>query len=198
MVGNRYKIILSISMNLQTNVRHNKSDSTTANKLTTILFIMYLIALCWILLFKLGVQFSYMENRSVNLVPFRELLLSNGKTDTSEIILNVVIFVPLGIYAGILFKRWIFGKQLLFFFLTSLAVEGLQFVLRIGAFDITDIITNKVGGMIGWMLFIIIKKLFSNDTKAQQFINTLAAIGTAVMVILLALLKMNMLSVRYQ
>ena len=92
------------------------------NKLTTVLFIIYLIALFWILLFKLGVRFSYMENRSVNLIPFSEPLISNGKIDFGEIILNVVIFVPLGIYAGVLFKRWTFGKKLFFFFLISLIV----------------------------------------------------------------------------
>jgi glycopeptide antibiotics resistance protein len=46
-----------------------------------------------------------MANRSVNLIPFREALLLHGKLDFGELIMNVVIFVPLGIYAGILFKR---------------------------------------------------------------------------------------------
>ncbi|MGN6351827.1 MAG: VanZ family protein, partial [Parafilimonas sp.] len=67
------------------------------NKLTKTLFIIYLIALCWILLFKLGVQFSYMNNRSVNLIPFRNLLTSNGKVDIGETVMNVIIFIPLGI-----------------------------------------------------------------------------------------------------
>jgi hypothetical protein len=48
-----------------------------------------------------------MGNRSVNLIPFSEPLILNGKMDVGEIILNVVILVLLGIYAGILFERWI-------------------------------------------------------------------------------------------
>ena len=75
----------------------NKQD-----KLTYVLFVVYLIGLIWILLFKLGVHFSYMGNsRSINLIPFSEPLMLNGKIDFGEIIMNVLIFVPIGIYAGI-------------------------------------------------------------------------------------------------
>src|SRR5881398_2542352 len=121
-------------MNLQRVVRNNSEINTVANRLTTVLFTIYLIAICWILLFKLGVQFSYMGNRRISLIPFKEPLFLNGRIDVSEVILNIVIFVPLGIYAGILFKRWNIGKKLFFFFLASLIVEGLQFILAIGAF----------------------------------------------------------------
>ena len=185
-------------MNLQKNWGNNGKDNNGTNELTIVLFVIYLIALCWILLFKLGVRFSYMENREVNLIPFREPLILNGKIDFGEIIMNVIIFVPLGIYAGILFIRWIFGKHIFFFFLTSLIVEALQFIFRVGAFDITDTITNTLGGIIGLMIFIAIERVFKNSVKAQKFINIIATIGTVLMISLLLLLKMNMLPVRYQ
>lgn len=169
-----------------------------ANRVTTVLFIIYLFALLWILLLKLGVRFSYMGVRSVNLIPFSEPLILNGKIDAGEMILNVVIFVPLGIYAGILFERWNFGKKLLFFFLISFIVEGLQFILAVGAFDVTDIITNTLGGIIGLLIFKAIDKVFNNSLKAQKFINLIAAAGTVLAVLFLFLLKMNMLPVRYQ
>ena len=185
-------------MSLQKYWTNNRNDNNAANKLTTVLFIIYLVALLWILVFKLGVRFSYMANRSVNLIPFSEPLILNGKIDFGEMILNVVIFVPLGMYAGILFERWIFGKKVFLFFLVSLMVEALQFILRVGAFDITDIITNTVGGIIGLMIFIAIEKVFKNNSKAQKFINIIAATGTVIMILLLLLLKLNMLPVRYQ
>jgi glycopeptide antibiotics resistance protein len=172
--------------------------NNVTNRLTTVLFIIYLVALYWILLFKLGVRFSYMGNRRVNLIPFSEPLILNGKIDVGEIILNVVIFVPLGIYAGILFERWIFGKKLFFFFLISVMVEGLQFIFAVGAFDITDLITNTLGGIFGFMIFKAIEKAFNNSVKAQKFINLIAAIGTVLMILLLLLLKMDMLPVRYK
>lgn len=172
---------------------NDQKDNNISDKLTTVLFIIYFIALIWILLFKLGVRFSYIGKRSVNLIPF-----SDGNNGVSENILNVLIFVPLGIYAGVLFRRWNISTKLLFFFLTSLTFEGLQFIFKLGAFDITDIITNTFGGAIGLLIFAVIEKAFNNNSKAQKFINIIAAIATVLMISLLLLLKMNMLPVRYQ
>ena len=172
---------------------NHRKDNSVTNKVTTVLFIIYLIALFWILLFKLGVRFSDTGSRSLNLIPF-----NNGKIDVSETILNVIIFVPPGIYAGALFKSWTFSTKLFFLFLISLVFEVLQFILRIGIFDITDIITNTSGGIIGLMIFKAIEKVFNNSVKAKKIINIVAAIGTVLMISLLLLLKMNMLPVRYQ
>lgn len=174
-------------------------EDTKTNKLTNVLFVIYLIALFWILLFKLGVHFSNMGNsRSINLIPFRESLILNGKIDFAEMIMNVVIFVPLGIYAGIVFKRWLTGKQLFLFFLISLIIEGSQYILALGVFDITDIINNTLGGIIGLMIYKGIEKAFKNRDKAQKFINILATIGTFLMILFLFLLKTNNLGIRYQ
>jgi glycopeptide antibiotics resistance protein len=169
--------IIINSMSLQKTWRSDPEVIKITNRLTTALFITYWIALFCILLFKLGVRFSYMGDRSVNLIPFRESLLY-GKTDVGEIISNVVIFATLGIYAGILFKRWTYGNKIFFFFLISLLFEGLQFILKIGAFDITDIITNTSGGIIGLTIFKAIEKVFNNRIKAQKIVNLIAAIGT--------------------
>jgi len=185
-------------MNLQKHWRNNRDDNNT-NKLTNVLFVIYLMALIWILLFKLGVHFTYMGNaRSINLIPFSESLVLNGKIDFAEIIMNVVIFVPLGIYAGILFRRWITGKKLFFFFLISLIIEGVQLILGIGAFDITDIITNTFGGIIGLTIYKGIETAFRNSDQARKFINILASIGTVLMILFLFLLKTNQLGIRYQ
>ena len=92
---------------------HPKAGNV-ANRVTTVLFIIYLVAICWILLFKLGVHFSYMAKRSVNVVPFNRSFIL-----TSENILNVVVFVPLGIYAGVLFQKMDFGEETALRFLTQ-------------------------------------------------------------------------------
>jgi glycopeptide antibiotics resistance protein len=178
-------------MNFPTQQRNTSADNNNANKLTKALFLIYLGGLLWILMLKSGVQFSYMGNRSVNLVPF-------SKVDFSEVILNVVAFVPLGIYTGVLYRRFAFWKNVLLSFLISLVCEGLQFILRLGAFDVTDIIANTLGGLIGLAIFKAIEKLFNNSIKAQKFINIFAAIGTVIMISLLLLLKFNMLPIRYQ
>jgi len=138
-----------------------------------------------------------MGNRNVNLVPFGELFLY-GKMNSSQIILNVVIFVPLGIYAGTLFEKWVFGKQLFFFFLISFIVEALQFILAIGAFDMTDVFTNTLGGLMGLLIFKGLKHVFHNSVKAQKFINIIGVIGTIFMILFIVLLKIDMLPIRYK
>ena len=125
-------------------------------------------------------------------------MILNGKIDISEVILNVLVFVPLGIYAGILFNRWIIGKKILLFFLVSLIIEGCQFISGLGLADITDIIDNTLGGIIGLMIYIGIEKVFNDSFKAQKFINILATLGTLFMILFLFLLKTNNLWLRYQ
>jgi glycopeptide antibiotics resistance protein len=162
------------------------------NRLTYILSIIYLIALFWIIVFKLSVSFHYSGTmKGFNLVPFSAPMSLNGKIDYGEMILNIFVFVPMGIYVGILFKRWIITKKALLFFLVSLLCETLQYIYGVGAFDITDIINNTLGGIIGLIIYKTIEKLFRNDDKSQQFINILAAIGTVLMISLLLFLRIN-------
>lgn len=167
-------------------------DNRKSTKLTKVLFTIYLIALFWIILFKFSLPFSYLGNmRSINLIPFSESLIINDKLDISEIIMNAVIFMPLGIYAGILCKKWSVGKKILLFFSISLLCEVFQYILGVGASDITDIINNTLGGILGLFIYIGIVKIFNDHVKAQKFINVLAAIGTIFMILLLSLLVIS-------
>jgi glycopeptide antibiotics resistance protein len=170
----------------------------TNKKITLSLLLVYIIALIWILLFKMGVRFSYMGNRELNLIPFREYVLYDGKIDRAGTILNVLIFIPLGIYIAILKTNWSIATKIFTCFLCSFAIESLQYLLAIGAFDITDVITNTSGGIIGLAIYYMLRKLLNSNHKAHKLINVLAGAGTLFMIVLLLLLKMNMLPVRYQ
>lgn len=165
-------------------------NNNKRNKLTNALFIIYLVTLFWIIVFKFNVPFSYIGDiRSINLIPFAESVIVNGKLHLNEIIMNVVIFVPLGIYSGVLFKRWTIRKKIFLSFLISLICEVLQFILAIGASDITDIINNTLGAVLGLVMYIGIEKLFRNSIKTQKFVNIIAMIGTISVVSLLLFLK---------
>lgn len=170
-----------------------EKETAQADRLTKALLFIYFIVLGWIILLKLGVQFSYLEERKINLIPF-----ANGYYDKVETVLNVLIFIPLGIYAGILFRKWTFRSNLFFFFLTSLILELLQYLFKFGTFDVTDLLTNTSGGIMGYVLFWAFGKLNTNPLKAQKQINVVATIGTFLFVLLLVLLKLNMLPIRYQ
>mgnify|MGYP004552219861 FL=1 len=145
------------------------------NYLTKVLFIFYILALIWIILFKM--QFSFkglVTSRSINLIPFGESMMVNGMIDVKEIIANVLIFIPFGIYISMLKSEWTFIKKVGSGFIISFAVEILQFIFAIGASDITDIIGNTLGGIIGIGIFYAFYKVFRE--KAIKIINVVALI----------------------
>ena len=74
-------------------------------------------------------------------------------------------FVPFGVFAYALWQEKSFLFQILPIFLTSLGFEVIQFVFAIGATDITDLITNTFGGMIGIGIATVLSKIFKNTWK---------------------------------
>jgi glycopeptide antibiotics resistance protein len=169
----------------------------TADKHTRMLLGVYLIALFWILIFKLGVRFSYMDHRTVNLIPYQDYFLY-GHIDRMEVIMNILIFVPAGLYAGLLLRKLNFLSIFLLLFAMSLCLEILQFVFRIGAFDATDLVNNTLGGLLGYAVIYLSSQITGSKLKVQKVINLLAIMATLIMVILLILLKLNKLPIRYQ
>jgi glycopeptide antibiotics resistance protein len=175
------------------------TDRNKHDRLTYLLLAVYLITIVWILIFKLGVHFSYLGmTRSVNLNPYRAPVILNGRTDFGEILLNVLVFIPLGLYAGVLYRSWSIGRKIMLFTLVSFIVEGVQLMLAVGAFDITDIINNTLGGITGLLLYLGIEKALKSHVKAQKLINVVALAGTVVVLLLLFLLKTNRLGITYQ
>lgn len=175
------------------NKMNSQKNITLANKLTTLLLSIYSTVLFWIIVLKLNISFTYKGTQNVNLIPFREPLLYNGQIDYNEIFLNILIFTPLGLYVGILFKKLRIARKIFSFFMVSLFCEVCQFILKIGAFDITDIINNTFGGIIGLMFFKVLEKAFNSPVKAQKLINIIATICTIIIVSTLLYLKINRL-----
>ena len=168
------------------------NDTSKANKTTKILFIIYMIALFWIIIFKFDIPFSNLGYlRSINLIPYGESLIINNKLDIKEMVMNAVIFIPLGIYLNVLLSRWSVARKVFLVLIVSLICEICQFILGVGASDITDIINNVLGGIIGLALYKGTEKLAKNKDKAHRFINIIALIGTVVMVFLLSVLVIS-------
>lgn len=164
---------------------HKKKDRQ--NKITKILCVIYLLIITWIILFKLSLSFQEVPNfRSVNLTPFAGTARRNGQIDLSEVINNIIVFLPAGIYVSRLKPNWNFFKKLTPIFLLSLFFETAQYVFTIGATDITDLLGNTLGGAIGIGIYFVMHKLFNK--KAPIIVNVLATVGTIIMVGLLGTL----------
>ena len=100
-----------------------------------------------------------------NFIPLLDIVLS-PKTS----LLNILLFIPLGIFLPMLWKENYnnkFSKVLIFGFLLSLIIEILQiFTFRLT--DINDLITNTLGTVIGYLIYM---KLLKNNTMFKNIIS---------------------------
>lgn len=139
----------------------------------------YFVSLSWLILFK-G-QFSlpdFGQYRSINLIPFGASVIVNGRLQFSELLMNVVLFIPLGLYTGMLRPKWSVWAWCLMGVEVSLSFEILQYILGVGATDITDVITNSIGGVLGVLLLLLLKKILKE--KTMQILTILAVAATVV------------------
>lgn len=155
--------------------------------LTFLLMIIYLVLLTWIILFKMSLSWADLPNiRSINFIPFGESVIVNGQVYFSEIIDNLIAFIPLGIYLGMLNPRSGFFDKLWPIVALSLFYEVVQYALAIGATDITDLIANTAGGIVGILLYLLLAKVLKE--KTTKVLNTVAAVCTVLAVAFLAML----------
>lgn len=159
------------------------------NRLTSILFILYIILLTWIILFKMQLSFKGLPYiRNINLIPFGESLIVNDKISLKEVFANLLIFIPVGIYINILESDKKIYKKILPIFLLTLFYEVSQYIFHIGASDITDIIMNTLGGLIGLCFVRFLYMVFNNRNKVNKILNIIALICTILLVGFLLLL----------
>lgn len=159
-----------------------------SKKLTLGLFIVYLAVLTWLIVFKM--QFpgdaGLPHMRNVNLIPFGQSVIVNGRIDFGEIIQNALVFIPYGLLIGILWEEKSFPMKFLPVVLTSFIYECVQYIWAIGASDITDLITNSLGGIIGigiaYVLSLILRR------KWKTLINAVCLIGLILLGILSVML----------
>ncbi|MBE6574108.1 MAG: VanZ family protein [Ruminococcaceae bacterium] len=159
--------------------------STKQKRISYIVFGVYSVLLIWLILFKLTINLSELPSiRGINLIPFhydRETPLHS-----KELLYNIIVFVPFGIYIRILREHWKTSVKILTIFSASFILETAQFIFAIGASDITDIITNTLGGILGIYLCILMKKL--TYKRYIEIFNTVGALTEIIIIGLMVLL----------
>ncbi len=113
-----------------------------------------------------------------NLIPFKEIkrfIMWSLESDYGfksmvlNIFGNVFFFTPLGFFVPALytFKNkglWTFVISLM----TTLSVEIIQLITKIGSFDVDDIILNTFGAVIGYYLYLVAKFIWSKGNLYQR------------------------------
>ena len=132
--------------------------------------------------------------RSANWIPLRGILafltgtdLTTGSTAQavfikglalSNLLGNIVIFVPLGVYVALFHKDKAVWKNTLWVVLASVAAEAAQFAFKTGIGDIDDVLLNTLGGLLGVLLCRGIYWLCKNeDFKARCVVAFMAPLA---------------------
>ncbi len=135
------------------------------------------------ILFKLQFNINDLDTvRSINLIPFYYDKEIGTAFHLKEVLENLLIFVPMGIYLQMLLPKCRFHGKLIIIAGTSLLLEGAQYVLAIGRSDITDLITNFMGGLLGLALYGMMARLLKNRETADKLFFILAVIVSVVVV----------------
>jgi glycopeptide antibiotics resistance protein len=126
----------------------------------------YLALLAWVVLWKLEVPWvgdAAGLARPMKLVPF---VASGdaGPSNPAEMLINIALFVPFGLFVGALAPSWVWWKAGVAALGGSIVLESVQHIISTGSFDTTDLITNTAGALIGWMIFLRVRRTASERT----------------------------------
>ncbi|WP_019911101.1 VanZ family protein [Paenibacillus sp. HW567] len=145
-----------------------------SRSLVILLYVVYLYLLIKIILFKLGsgdhLGYMWLQLQEIfanpeilqrrlifaNFIPFVSITGNLKRlSDPHEFINlvgNIALFVPHGIFIRLTVKRS-FVRALLYSFALTLALESAQVIFSMGTFDVDDLILNTLGGLIGYGIF---------------------------------------------
>ncbi|MGN7478753.1 VanZ family protein [Solibacillus silvestris] len=139
----------------------------------------WLVLIFYVFLIVDLVFFARGAYRNINLMPF-DMIMEQGFS--VNVWGNVLMFIPLGIYAAYYSKKMNGLKVLLFIIGSSVFIEVVQFIFKRGATDIDDVILNTLGGVIGFAVYRLIVKLCRKRERADSVVQVLATlVGTAVL-----------------
>ncbi|WP_299512049.1 VanZ family protein [uncultured Rummeliibacillus sp.] len=135
------------------------------------------------------VFFARDARRSINLTPF-DMIAEQGFT--LNVWGNILMFIPLGIYFANWMKKFHFWKVLGAIIGTSLGIEVLQYIFKRGASDIDDLLLNTAGGLIGILIYLVLKVIFKSKDRVRVAISIISiVVGFPVILLTIILFVYN-------
>lgn len=160
-----------------------RQPSSRGRGILLLAFAVYLTLLAWVVLWKLEVPWigdAAGLARPLKLVPF----IPSGDAGAStpiEMLINLVLFVPFGLFLGALAPTWSWWKTGAAALAASLVLETVQHLLSTGSFDTTDLIVNTAGGLVGFAVATGLRARLGE--RAQSVVARVCVIVTAVAVV---------------
>ena len=125
------------------------------------LMYVYLCLVLYVTLMPIIVSLPFIFNHPytpMNLLLFNDYFTGRGDT-VRQIVLNVIMMMPFGFLMPIVKKQTLFSctvRTILF----SLSIELLQPLINgFRSADLTDVLTNTIGGIIGYLLYLLFKPI---------------------------------------
>ncbi len=141
-----------------------------------LLFVSYIVFVFYFLLIsEVYGRTGEMKEYHYNLVLFREIKRfwnyreQLGMFATATNLLgNVLIFLPFGFFMPMASENRSFLITSFYSLAFSLTVELSQLFLKVGCFDVDDLLLNTIGGMLGYITFTICNGIRRNHDKNSR------------------------------
>lgn len=167
-------VVIVVSLRI-TYLLKNHQKFVLYKELLMLSFIIYILCLFQIVTFQDDVSWS-----TNNFIPFKEMFRYEfgSRLFIKNVIGNITLFLPFGLFTSYYLD---IKKPYLIFLLTLIASISIELVqMAIGrVFDIDDILLNLVGGIIGFYIFALLRKIgdsLPKFMKSEMFLNIISAI----------------------
>jgi glycopeptide antibiotics resistance protein len=152
-------------------------------ELISLSFIIYIL-----LLFELVTSTDF-ESFSNNFIPFKEMFRYSitSKLFYRNVVGNIILFIPFGYYISYYCNLNKAYYNIVVTLITSFSIEVIQSLIG-RSFDIDDIILNLVGGLFGYLIYKISKKIltkYPSKFKNNLLLNFLCIIIILVLCIII-------------
>lgn len=155
-----------------------------------ILFLLYIICIIFIIF---GYRNLYQNSFNLNpIYGFTILFQEFSYNIWKEFIVNVLLYIPIGIYLGFILKESGYTYNIIIFSLIiSLCIEILQLITHKGVFDINDILYNILGSVLGFIFYKILINIKNKELNKKYFLTILIILLIILLPIIVAFFQRN-------
>lgn len=151
-------------------------------KYSIILFSIYLFCLFWVVTLKCNLRAGVLDSRYFmsRFTLAERMRLSLGKfivSDVPDILVNILIFMPLGLVFPLIREKKPILTSAILGFSISLAAEIFQIISCIGGFAYIDLIDNTLGAVLGALLHVHLLKYAKEKQVMIALISAISAGG---------------------
>jgi glycopeptide antibiotics resistance protein len=151
----------------------SKEKIVIYKELSMLIFGIYILCLFQVVTFQDDVTWA-----TNNFIPFEEIMRYNitSRLFFKNVLGNMIMFLPFGFFVSYYLKSEKVTLPLFLILIASISIEVVQ--LSIGrVFDVDDIILNILGGLLGYALYFIFRRIgerLPSFVRKEWFLNTLS------------------------